>query len=69
MRICPAASVITVDIERQYYPRDGALFGRPLTRLSGGVAMRTFDITSEGKRIVFDRVRENSSIVLIDLAR
>ena len=42
---------------------------RPLTRLSGGGAMRTFDIEPGGKRIVFDRLRENSDIVLIDLAR
>jgi len=31
--------------------------------------MRTFDITPDGKQIVFDRVRENSDIVLIDLSR
>jgi Tol biopolymer transport system component len=42
---------------------------RPLTRLSGGAAMRTFDVTPDGKHIVFDRVRENSDIVLIDLAK
>jgi serine/threonine protein kinase/Tol biopolymer transport system component len=42
---------------------------RALTRLSGGAAMRTFDITPDGSRIVFDRLRENSDIVLIDLAR
>ena len=42
---------------------------RPLTRLSGGAAMRTFDITPDGRRIVFDRLRENSDIVLIDLTR
>jgi hypothetical protein len=28
--------------------------------------MRTFDITSAGTQIVFDRLRENSDIVLID---
>ena len=28
---------------------------------------RTFDITPDGKHIVFDRVRQNSNIVLIDL--
>jgi Tol biopolymer transport system component len=28
---------------------------------------RTFDITPDGKQIVFDRLRENSDIVLIDL--
>ena len=30
-------------------------------------AMQTFDITPDGKQIVFDRLRENSDIVLIDL--
>jgi hypothetical protein len=28
---------------------------------------RTFDITQDGKQIVFDRLKENSDIVLIDL--
>jgi serine/threonine protein kinase/Tol biopolymer transport system component len=41
---------------------------RRLTRLSNPAAMRTFDITSDGRRIVFDRLRENSEILLIDLA-
>jgi hypothetical protein len=40
---------------------------RPLTALTDLAAMRTFDITPDGKRIVFDRLRENSDIVLIDL--
>jgi hypothetical protein len=31
--------------------------------------MRSFDITPDGKQIVFDRSRENSDIVLIDLPR
>jgi hypothetical protein len=39
-----------------------------LTRLSDPAAMRTFDITSDGSRIVFDPLRENSDILLIDLA-
>ncbi len=42
---------------------------RPLTRLNNPAAMRTFDITPDGKEIVFDRLRENSDIVLIDLSR
>lgn len=42
---------------------------RQLTRLSNAGAMRTFDITADGRRIVFDRQRENSDIVLIDLPR
>jgi serine/threonine protein kinase/Tol biopolymer transport system component len=41
---------------------------RRLTRLSNSAVMRTFDITPDGKRIVFDRLRQNSGIVLIDLA-
>ena len=41
---------------------------RRLTRLSSPAVMRTFDITPDGKHIVFDRLRANSGIVLIDLA-
>ena len=42
---------------------------RRLTRLSNlAAAMRTFDIAPDGSRIVFDRLRENSDILLIDLA-
>jgi serine/threonine protein kinase/Tol biopolymer transport system component len=44
-----------------------AMHSRRLTRLSNPAAMRTFDITSDGRRIVFDRLRENSDILLIDL--
>ncbi len=46
----------------------GTMGSRRLTRLSSPSAMRTFDVTSDGKRIVFDRLRENSDILLIDLA-
>ena len=42
---------------------------RPLTRLENRGATRTFDITPDGKYIVFDRLRENSDVVLIDLPR
>ena len=42
---------------------------RPLTHLSSLATMRTFDITPDGKQIVFDRLRENSDIVLIDLPK
>jgi len=41
---------------------------RRLTRLSNPAAMRSFDITPDGSQIVFDRLRQNSGIVLIDLA-
>jgi Tol biopolymer transport system component/predicted Ser/Thr protein kinase len=42
---------------------------RQLTRLSNTGALRSFDITPDGKHIVFDRSRENSNIVLIDRPR
>jgi serine/threonine protein kinase/Tol biopolymer transport system component len=40
---------------------------RRLTRLSNPAVMRSFDITPDGNRIVFDRLREDSDILLIDL--
>jgi len=40
---------------------------RLLTRLQNLAAMRTFDVTTDGKQIVFDRLRENSQVVMIDL--
>jgi Tol biopolymer transport system component len=43
---------------------------RQLTHLSDrGGRIQTFDITADGKEIVFDRIRENSDIVLIDLPK
>jgi Tol biopolymer transport system component len=39
---------------------------RQLTRLSNQGALRTFDVTPDGKAIVFDRSRQNSDIVLIE---
>jgi hypothetical protein len=42
---------------------------RPLTRLSNQGALVTFDITPDGKAIVFDRSKENSDIVLIELPK
>jgi len=37
-----------------------------LTRLSNPATISTFDISPDGRRIVFDRVRERGDIVLID---
>jgi Tol biopolymer transport system component len=42
---------------------------RLLTRLQNRAPMRTFDITGDGKQIVFDRIRENSQVVMIDLPK
>jgi Tol biopolymer transport system component len=41
---------------------------RRLTRLNSPATMQTFDITPDTSRIVFDRLHENSEILLIDLA-
>jgi serine/threonine protein kinase len=43
------------------------MHSRRLTRLSSSAVMRTFDITPDGRRIVFDRLIEDSDILLIDL--
>jgi Tol biopolymer transport system component/predicted Ser/Thr protein kinase len=40
---------------------------RQLTHLANLDSMRTFDISPDGKQIVFDRLRNNSDIVVIDL--
>jgi Tol biopolymer transport system component len=40
---------------------------RPLTALRPGESLQRFDVSPDGKRIVFERVRENSDIVLIEL--
>jgi Tol biopolymer transport system component len=42
---------------------------RRLTRFEDPSEMRTFDITPDGSKIVFDRLRRNSDIVLIELSR
>jgi serine/threonine protein kinase/Tol biopolymer transport system component len=42
---------------------------RPLTHLQNPSAMLAFDIAPDGKHIVFDRLRENSDLVLIDLEK
>jgi hypothetical protein len=39
---------------------------RQLTRLANRGALRTFDVTPDGKSIVFDRSQQNSNIVLIE---
>jgi hypothetical protein len=42
---------------------------KQLTRLGDHGRLQTFDITPDGKRIVFDRLQENSDLVLIDRPR
>jgi Tol biopolymer transport system component len=40
---------------------------RPLTNLARQILMRSFDVSPDGKQIIFDRYRQNSDLVLIDL--
>jgi Tol biopolymer transport system component len=40
---------------------------RQLTRLRSGESLHRFDISPDGKRIVFERIRENSDIALIEV--
>ena len=42
---------------------------RQLTDLKQGHQIQAFDISPDGKQLVFDRVRQNSDIVLMELAR
>jgi Tol biopolymer transport system component len=42
---------------------------RQLTDLSTEFEMKSFDVSPDGKQILFDRYRENSDVVLIDLPR
>ena len=42
---------------------------RQLTNLRRGESLLRFDVSPDGKRILFERVRENSDIVLLELPR
>jgi hypothetical protein len=37
--------------------------------LRPGESLRRFDVSPDGQQLVFERVRENSDVVLIDLGR
>jgi Tol biopolymer transport system component/predicted Ser/Thr protein kinase len=39
---------------------------RKLTNLRGSYSLRSFDVSPDGRKILFDRVRENSDVVLIE---
>jgi hypothetical protein len=38
-----------------------------LGNLQPGSSLRSFDLSADGKQILFDRMRENSDIVVIEL--
>ena len=70
LRFAPDGSLIYMQGElraQNFWRLDLAtMTARPLTRLQQRDTMRTFDVTADGKQIVFDRLRDNSDIVLID---
>ena len=49
--------------------RIGVSSSKQLTRLANPATIYAFDLTPDGKRIVFDRIRENSDIRMIDLKK
>jgi tricorn protease-like protein len=61
LRFIPSSDFWLVDLATQS--------PRQLTRLSTQGFIGTFDITPDGKEIVFDRLRENSDIVLIEIPK
>jgi hypothetical protein len=42
---------------------------RQLTDLEPGFEIQSFDVTPDGRQIVFDRIRQNADVVLIELAQ
>ena len=42
---------------------------RPITRLANRGALRWFDVTADGQFLVFDRLRTNANVVLIELPK
>jgi hypothetical protein len=42
---------------------------RQLTDLQPGFEIQSFDVTPDGKQIVFDRIRANADVVLIELVQ
>src|SRR6185295_2468345 len=75
LRFLPGGGRKLVYMTGQHRELDFALLdmttmqSRPLTHLNNHAAIMTFDVTPDGKQIVFDRLRENSDVVLIDFPK
>ncbi len=71
-RFLPHSKELVVKLggfRRQDFWRFDLLTGRrrPLTTLRPGESLSRFDVSPDGERIVFERVREHSDIVLVEL--
>ena len=71
-RFLPDGSGVVVKLggfRRQDFWRVDVATGerRQLTRLRSGESLRRFDVSPDGSRLVLERVRENSNVVLIEL--
>jgi len=42
---------------------------RQLPELAEDAAIRSFDVSPDGKQITFNRIRDNADVVLFELAR
>ena len=69
-------NIVAVGLNKRWgrlqQPREpvmGSSERRLLASLSNATTLNAFDITPDGSRIVFDRVRNNADIRLIDLPK
>jgi Tol biopolymer transport system component len=74
-RFVPGAAALVYlkegDVRHQNFFRIDLTSGeeQQLTDLQPGVEMRDFDVSPDGRQILFDRLRDNSDIVLMELRR
>jgi Tol biopolymer transport system component len=61
--------VMGLDPEQEFHLLDlESMTSRPLTNLASSARMRTFDVSADGRSVVFDRRRGNTDVYLIEPA-
>jgi hypothetical protein len=73
-RFLPGQNALIVlggDFRKQNFYRIDLSTGneRSLTDLQPGFQVQNFDVSSDGKQIVFDRLRDNADVVVMDLIK